>query len=517
MKRNALCLVAAAFLSAPLSGQEAGQPVIRRSAAEWNTAQSLWFASANAAGLTIHPLRDYNIVSAAYHQTSGAYKLQQDGDRDRQMAFNTNGAIQLGKLALWGNFSFSDDMVTGSRYNTNRYEPAYDMPYYVADTLCSDWKKQYYDMSLKAAFPLLPDRLALGADLHYTAKKGAKQIDPRSVVFSYNFSVAPSVTLKLTEQHQLGLNGLYTNLLDRNTFTNSVTFKDQNIFLMKGLGMFSKGVVGGQSSIGMFYYPGHQYGSGLQYGFSGKRNTLLAEINYTTQKIDVFEQPSKPRRRGTTGKSILRAGVQLLRSGSLTQKLSAELSLANTNGIEYVQEYRSDYEINQWVTLAEYIKSTYQKKQATITYDLFATEGDDYRWRAGIQAGYLDRQDEYLAPNARFSTQNTYVEAYGKKNVRLRNRQHLLLGLNLKYNANLSGDYRYAGADTNSPLVTDFYPKDLAYLSANYLRIGGEVDWSLPITAQSTVNIALEWQWEKPTADTASRTYLGTSISYRFP
>jgi hypothetical protein len=516
MKRYGLCLVATFFLSTYMGGQEAGQPVIHRSAMEWNMAQSLWFGSANAAGMTINPLHNYNSVSACYGQSSGDYTLQQEGDNTRNMAFNTNGAIRLGNIALWGNFTFSDDYVGGSSYNTNRYDPEYDMPYYVADSIKSDWKKQYYDMSLKAAFPLLWDRVAFGADIRYTAKKGAKQVDPRSVVFSYGIRVAPSVLVKLTDRHHLGVNGLYKNLLDRNTFTNSVTFQDQSVFIMKGLGEFSKGVIGGQSSIGTFYSPGHQYGGGLQYGFNNGKTSLLADVHYTAQKIDVFETPSKPRRRGTTDKRITSAGIRLMRNGRLTQQLALDAYMANTDGIEYVQEYRSEYDINQWITIAEYIKSVYKKKGLSIAYDLFAGTGSDYLWRAGINAGYVDRQDEYIAPHSLFGTKNAYLEAHGKKNVHIKNKQHLLLGIHLGYNANLSGEYLYAGPDATSPLVTDFYPKDLAYLSADFVKMGCAVDWSLAITAQSTVNIGLEWQWVKPVVETGDRTFIGGSLSYMF-
>jgi hypothetical protein len=512
------CLLAAVVFLLPvyIHGQEEAQFVSTRSALEWNRSQSLWFHSANAAGLAFQPLRNYNIVSAAYSHASGGYKQQQEGDKTRSIAFNTNGALQLGKAALWGDFSFSDDFVTGSTYNTNRYDPAHDMPYFIADANKSDWKKQYYDMGLKASVPLC-NRFALGVHVRYTSQQAAKQLDPRSVVSGYAVSVAPSLLWQLTDRHNIGVSGLYRNSFDRNTFTNSLSRDDQRVYIMKGLGNYATGVVGGSNGLQPFYYPGNRYGGGVQYGYTGDHSSLLIDLNYAGEKIDVFETPTKPRRRGTTNKRTMDETLQWLHTkGALSHKIAIGWHQANTDGTEYIQEYNSAYEINQWITLAEYIKSSYSFQKLSLRYDLYKGTDKDYAWRAGINAQYTSLQDEYIAPNAVFGARNAYAELSAKKNLPL-GASNFLVGMNLGYNRNIDGAYVYTGDNRESLLVTDFYAKDIACLSADYLQAGARVDWSLPIKGKSAVNVGVDWQWTKPaTAEAGDRTFIGADLAYIF-
>jgi hypothetical protein len=325
------------------------------------------------------------------------------------MGFNTNGALLLGKFFLWGDFTFSDGHVTGATYNTNRYEPTPDMPYYVADPNKSDWKKQYYDITLKAALPVWNDRLIVGAEVHYTVKRAAKQLDPRATVHGYGITVKPSVVAKIGSSQHAGISVWYQNAFDRNSFTNSLAYHSEQVYIMKGLGNYSPGVVSGSGGIGVFYYPGNQYGGGLQYNIAGNGKALLLDITYASEKIDVFETPSKPRRRGTTDNTTIAAKLQLIRSGNYTHKITADAGQSATDGIEYVQEYDSRYEVNQWITIAEYVKSNYKRLWASLQYDLFIGNSYDYSWKAGIKNLYSNRQDEYLSPRSVFNAQNNYT------------------------------------------------------------------------------------------------------------
>ncbi|MDR0694232.1 MAG: hypothetical protein LBF81_02905 [Prevotellaceae bacterium] len=514
--KNRLFIPAVCLLSVALYGQGAAQPVTGYSGMELNYAQSLWFHTSNAAGIAVTPLRDYNILSAQYATVAGGYKLQQEGDRNRSMNFNTNGALLLGKFFLWGDFTFSDSHVTGATFNTNRYEPTSDMPYYVADANKSDWKKQYYDMALKAALPVWKDRLVLGAEVHYTAKRAAKQLDPRATVHGYGILIKPSVVAKIANRHHAGASLWYQNTFDRNTFTNSLTYHNEEVYIMKGLGNYSPGVVGGTGGIGVFYYPGNQYGGGLQYGITGNNKALLLDITCATEKIEVFETPTKPRRRGATGNTTIAAKLQLIRSGNYTHKITADAGQSATDGIEYVQEYDSRYEVNRWVTIAEYVKSTYKRLWASLQYDLFMGNRYDYAWKAGIKTRYSSRQDEYLAPRSVFNAQNSYTELSAAKNLVVGAPVKILFGLQLGYNLSMGGEYAYSSAEATSVLVTDFYPQDLSYLTSHYGIIGGSIDASFLIKSPSSINLHLGGQWLKPAGSGSCRFYLNAEVAYIF-
>lgn len=515
MKRY-LFILSACLLPAALCGQEAAHPVTGYSAVELSYAQSLWFHTSNAAGMALTPLRSYNILSAQYAAAAGSYKLQQEGDKNRSVGFNTNGALLLGNFYLWGDFTFSDNHVTGATYNTNRYEPSPDMPYYVADPNKSGWKRQLYDMALKAALPVWKDRLAVGAEVHYAVRRAAKQLDPRATIHGYEIMVKPSAVAKITGSQHAGVSLWYQNAFDRNTFSNSLTSHSEQIYIMKGLGSYSTGVVGGIGGIGVFYYPSSEYGGGLQYGIDGGSNALLLDITCAKEKTEAFEAPSKPRRRGATDNTAIAAKLQLIRNGAYTHKITANVGQSATDGIEYVQEYDSRYEVNRWITIAEYVKSSYSRLWAALQYDLFAGARHDYSWRAGIKTLYSNRQDEYLAPRSIFSAQNSYTELSAAKNFTVGASSKILFGLQLGYKLNIGGEYLYNGAEATSPLVVDFYPKDLNFLTSHYGSVGGNLSWSFAIKSKSSVNFNVAGQWIKPTKATSDRLLITAEAAYIF-
>ncbi|MDR0541888.1 MAG: hypothetical protein LBH19_06710 [Dysgonamonadaceae bacterium] len=503
------------FLPVYLHGQEE-KPVATYGTLELTRTQSLWFGSSNAAGMAITPLHDYNLLEAQYDYTFGDYKQQQSGDKERKAGVNVDGALRLGKFFLWGNFLFSDSYVTGSKYNANRYEQQSDMPYYVADTVLSDWKKQSYDMTCKAAFPL-SNRLILGGEIHYSARKAAKQMDPRSVLYCYAIEVKPALVFGIADNCHAGLNFLYQNAFDRNTFTNSLQYSSERVYMMKGLGNYSVGVVGGVGAISPFYYLIDRYGGGLQYDIAGDFGRLLAEVTYTRQRTDAFEDPAKPRRRGAAQKTEYDGKIQRLKSGTLTHKLVVQATLSATNGIEYLQEYNGDYNVNQWITIAEYVKSTYKQQRLSLAYDLYSGALSDYSWKAGINAAYNNRQDEYISPQAVFNTENVYTELLAAKRFIIGSTSTLHAELNVGYHLNIGGEYLYNGPEPSSVIIRDFFAKDSNYFTAHYLQTGCNLYWSLALKSKSSVNFRLNGQWIKPDQTMAGdRHFASIAIGYIF-
>lgn len=510
------------FLPLCLHGQEEEETIATYAAWELNRAQSLWFGSSNAAGMALTPLRNYNLLEAQYNSISGNYKLQQEGDTDRAAGLNADGALRLGNCYLWGNFSFSDQHLGGSTFNTNRYQPTPSMPYYVADTARSDWKKQSYDMAFKAAFPL-SRRLTLGGEVHYVTRKAAKQLDPRSVIHSYAIELKPAIVFNLSPRHHLGFNLLYQNTFDRNTFTNSLNYNSERVYIMRGLGNYTTAVVGGIGGISPFYYPSHQYGAGLQYHLLKPLQQLLVELTFSRQQTDAFEDPTKPRRRGTAQQTDLDATLQWIKSTpDATHKLLAQASIASAKGIEYLQEYVSQYEINRWITLAEYVKSDYSQQNIALQYDFYRGAPLRYTWKTGLHATYSSQQDEYISPQSLFNARNVYAELLADKQWNPAPGHTLQLGLSAGYKRHLSGEYLYNGPEPTSPIVRQFFAQDLAHLAAHALQTGLRAYYSLALQSDASLNLRLQWQWIKPTenpltdSSTADRHHITAAVAYFF-
>ena len=162
MKRLYILLMAFGLsLPATVSAQEA----VREPQMEMNLARSLWWSSNNAAGMSVMPLSKYSVVGLGYEMTSGDFKLTQDGEKENAVGFGTNGATSVGQTQLWGTFDYRNIVEKDASFITNLYDPHRDMPYYVADEVMSKFKKQSYDLGVKAAFPQLWGFVTPGMDL----------------------------------------------------------------------------------------------------------------------------------------------------------------------------------------------------------------------------------------------------------------------------------------------------------------------------------------------------------------
>ncbi len=464
---------------------------------ELTKAKSLWFNSNNAAGLFVTPLNNFNEVSLNYSLNSGNFKMQQQGDKESNISFNTNGAYRMGDYSLWGNFSFNNQTINDSRFNTTMCSPLRDMPYIVADPVLSKWKQQSYELNFKGASPIYWDLISFGLSADYFANTGAKQNDPRSTNYNYNISVKPGLMFSIAKKHNIGLNFIYNNGFERTVPTNSNNQEDQQVFIMKGLGNYTPGVVGGKGGISTFFYKANLVGGAIQYGINGKFS-LLAEGRYHYKVEDAYQTTSKPERMGTVVQKYINAKLQLMLDGTYTNKLSIAYSDKSSDGIEYVQVIDKSADVQNWVTLAKYIRSNYRLKQANLQYDIFKSRDKGYSWRAGIVGDYSDRLDQYYLPSSTLKAKNIFYGAFAKKDFSLCLKSNLLVGLNLGYNSNISGEYVYNGADPKSIIVQELFIKDAAFLTSSFLKAGAELNFSTLVYKKMALFVKAETTYLKP-------------------
>lgn len=513
---NKASLVCGLLLPFMVQAQEENKPIVNPASIEFSKAKSLWFNTNNAAGLGIIPLTDYSEVSARYIFDKGNYKLQQEGDSENDIQFNANGALRLGETSLWGNFTFSNITTKDSRFNTMLFDPSRDMPYYVADPVSSEWKKQLYDLSLKASSPLLWDRLGLGCELDYTSKTGAKQNDPRSTSYYYSVSARPSLIYKINDRNYFGINGVYENMFERIVPTNSNSQQDQQIFIMRGLGNFSPGVIGGLGGIGTFYYKSNKVGAAVQYGYHSNINILL-DIKGHYKIEDAYQSPSKPQRMGSTEQRFIDGNLQVLTKGSYTSKVTLDYTEKNTDGVEYIQVIDNSYAVQKWVTIDKYIRSNYKFRGASVRYDLFCGNEKGYSWKTGVDGEYSDMADEYYLPKSEFEAENIYASVFVKKNFTLGENRFLLFGVDLGYNSNLGGKFIYNGADPNSIIIEEFYNKDFAHLTSNYYSAGLNFNYSMVVGKSSTaLFVSGDCKFLKPTEGSGNRINTEFSLGFTF-
>lgn len=487
---SALCILSAVCAR----GQEPSARPSTPAQIGMNFARSLWFGSLNAAGMAVDPLGGYNFVSVNYGRTSGDFRSLQRGERETTAAFDTNGAVRIGKWALWGDFSFSRDFWKGAAFNVNLYTLDPDMPYYVADNAVGDWNKQSYDMSLKAAVPLFRDRLYAGVAASYGTYKGARQIDARGVPIGYGIEAAPSLAVRLWHRHIVGAAGFYSDAYESSTFSNTLE-TGRAVYLMKGLGNFTIGNVSGTQGITQYVYPKRGFGFSAQYGYSGVVD-ILAEAYYSLQTTDAIHRPDERQMMGTAKKKKKGASVGFKWGrGESLHGLKLEVCRTDTGGTEYVQELKVDGDgIQRYVTIVSMVMSDYRYRSVRLSYDGFFRGGV---WNAGARAGYSDRTDRYFSPSSSFGYANVYAELYGRREFSLGKAFRLRAGLTAGYNYNLDGGYEFGGSDSGHVLVTGFYPHELSVLASDYLRLNPVFDFTYILKNRDGINISASYGYTR--------------------
>lgn len=473
---------------------------MRQPQIEINQSRSLWFNSNNVAGMGIMPLAKYSIVELGYNMVSGDFKMSQDGENENTVGFGTNGATNIGKTYLWGSFGYKNIVEKDTRFITNLYEPQRDMPYYVADTTLSKFKKQEYDLNVKVAFPQLWDFVTAGCDLEYITRTGAKQRDPRSVTYYLTVSATPSLLFELSENHNIGVNFSYEYLYERSTFNRSDTEVDCPVFIMRGLGNYTSDVVSGSVGIGTFFYKGNRIGGGLQYGYTGGGAfSALLDAQYSYKVEDAFQTPTKAENMGSVKQNLWSGKLQLINDGdSFLHKATLSYSDKQTDGIEYIQILDQSFEVSRWVTLAKYVRSGYAYKEAALDYEIYAKKGTGYSWRAGFNGKYSDKYDEYYLPASALKAENLMFGVYGKKNFELCGKSSLLAGVNAGYNANLSGYYNYSGSYAESRVVREMYANDILFMASDYVKFGAELCFSTLVGARTSFFLQAACQYYSP-------------------
>ena len=507
MKRYFLISVMA--LGIALSAAAQGSTTDYPARVELVKVQSAWFHSSNAAGLSIDPLARYNDLSFGYSLGRGDFRLQPEGNTN-SLDIATSGATSLGRGQVWGSFNYRNLSAKDTRFNTMTLNLEDDLPFIVSDANVSPWKKQRYDMSMKAATPLLGDLAALGISANYFTESGAKQVDPRCTDYEYGITAEPSVVFQFGG-HTLGLTGTYRNGGVREVPVNSNSQQDQVAYILRGLGNYTDAVVGSLSGISTFYYKRNLYGGALQYGFGGRGLKLLAEGGYSYQLVDAFQTPTKPQRMGSTIQQKIFGKAQVLaESETVLSKVTVEGFHRTTDGVEFLQELGVE-----WQTIDKNIRSHYDLWHLALGYDFFRKGEVGYSWMAGVRGAYDEHNDKYILPASEMTYKNVTGELYAKKNWLIGD-VTVLAGLHGAFRKNLGAVYQYGGAEPTSVIILEFYHKDFEYKTAPCWKGGASVNVAFPIGGRTAMFCQLEGDYLKPLYLESKRLFAKLTVGFTF-
>ena len=508
MKRNILISLTALGIAfcAWAQGSKTDYPAM----VELDKIQSAWFNSANAAGLSVDPLAGYSDLAFGYSLGRGDFRSLPEGSTNI-LDISTSGATSLGRGYIWGSFNYKNHSAEDTRFNTMTLNLEDDLPFIVSDTNISPWKKQRYDMSLKAATPLVGELVAFGISANYFTESGAKQVDPRCYDYEYGVTVEPSAAFHFGG-HTVGLSGIYRNGNVREVPVNSNSQQDQTAYILRGLGNFTDAVIGSLSSLGTFYYNRNLYGASLQYGFGGRDLKLLFEGGCTWQMVDVFQTPTKPRRMGSTVQQKISGKAQIIAtSDDFFHKLTVEGFHRTTDGIEFLQELS----VLEWETVARYVRSKYALDHLSLGYDFCRKNDFGYSWMAGVRGSLDDRSDIYLMPASDLKIRNLTGEVFAKKNLQTGS-VSVLGTLRGAYRKNLSGIYEYGGPEPASVIVSEFFKHEFDWARADFWKAGAQLNVAFPLGGRTAMFCQADIDYIKPLTMSGHRLTAAFTVGFTF-
>jgi hypothetical protein len=314
------------------------------------------FFSKDVISQALLPLEQYALVQGTYRYISGDYMVSQDAPRQQDISFYTEGTKRVKKFLLSGSFSYNrinqDSVAYTLRYGLN--EPA---PYYFFASSKGNWEVGKYRLQGIASYPLINNKLSIGAGGVYDAGNAWRSNDPRPEYFFYKVRAEATANYRLLTGHAIGVAG---GIIRENS-DSEIEFRNMDYE---------------QSNLYQQYQTYLQYGYGFAQLISGNRYIRSKTSGWTVQGMydGHFDQ------------------LQLTAKGGYTSRSTTFSKRGNSASLEYRYGYFYEDIINA---------------------DVFAQyEQGNNNWSVGIHYLYHTGQDRQLILNG-----NNYMYTFDKLSI----------------------------------------------------------------------------------------------------
>lgn len=391
----------------------------------------LWFQTNNAAGLTPGGRLDFSELYLGAFVENGKYHRPQQSDKSTDYLFSAKGGLSIGQIYLTGNFNFKQAFDDGMEY-TSVLNPYRGTPYIIADSTGGDWRRQAYDMSVRAASPVWFNCLSVGIGIDLAVERGAKKTDPRPQGNSNQLNVYPSFAF-LFGEHSFGGVYKYRRFREDTDLMLYNAGEHQKLYLLRGLGQYFFETF--NTTQRQRNYTGSGNGGSLQYAYKGERFSAFLSGNYAIYREDtddIDQDRNRPKRIGKLDETEFSGSLNLsLKTSGLLHKLDVQYSSTERKGTEIGQRFaQTDY-----ITVSEAPdRSVCKINRTSAMYQLHTLKYKDaYNWSFGLGGTYEDYSDEYLVAAS-------FIR-YSRINLILNANKNLYLGENGMLQFGLEGNY----------------------------------------------------------------------------
>lgn len=478
-----------------------------------------WINTQNAAGLSVLPMPSLGKTYFAGNIEEGELRRPQQPSTGRTFQFVSERYQSLQNASLYGKFSFRqkwDDDIQWS----DVLDPYRRNPYLVADSIGGNWKKQLYDLELKASTPVNANRsLMIGAGLQYNLGTGARQNDPRPLTYSNEIKLNPGIVWSPSKSLNIGLTGNFGFFKEKISFQASNNEDIHYRYRLAGLGNYYRD----QTISETRYYTGNTYGGSAQVQWEKENLRVLLDAGYSFRKEDAQDGTILPVLYGNFKEDQYHASVDLsLLTGRYTHQWQAGWKSFDGEGQDYHYGKSVNNQLRPLVN-SDVFNSTFYNEGAFHYRWIKDGFQDDYKWMLHASVVYSGMDLRYNEPRSRNTVDaNEYRLAF-TRNLTWKDTKNFIWSVNMALRDCFTHymDYKPSATQTNI-VMNGLVNPDQAWLSSDMFKAGCSVEYRFPMSRNSETSLYVKADagiWKRmnnSNLPNASRNFAGLTIGMTY-
>ena len=479
--RKILTLTALVALSLPLLAQQ------RPSDAHQLTLETLFPSFSrtnNAAGMGLFQPAPGSKTQIRVFDKAGDYHLAQQGESEYGFKFSTLRYDTFSdKLFMRGSFYYSLDREKNRKWS-DVLDPWFSIPYAYGSSIATDYDKHDAALELDLYTAPLWEWLSVGLKTDYRVADVSGMRDPRPRTGLLELQLVPSALVTLGHHH-LGLDFGYGFGKEKLSGLSTIqSYPNLYYYKMKGLDHVD-GAIAAYSGFKRQFVGSRLLGD-LSYDYRTEALDVLVSGGVEYARLDAYGD--KMQSPGSFNYWEYNAQAEAtFRGASLVHNLRLEGRYKDAGANELLQELVSEKDPATWATTETWeTLYTYPniymlgKVDASLSYKLFGGfSGQDYRWSAGVSAGYDGFNKQYHLPYSQFKASALKLGVEGSFRL-LDTRGH-----KVELSAAVKGCKRaepLLSLVEDNLYVEEVLRPDCVYYSKNYVSAGGGLEWQFPFS-----------------------------------
>lgn len=423
-----------------------------------------WLETGNAAGLSAYSFPSAGKTFIGTSQESGSFRRPQEAEQINRLYFQSEKYQRMKNSVIYGGFKFTQQWDKNLEF-TDVLDPYRGTPYIIGDSIGGNWKKQLYELSLKAAtLKLANDKISLGVGLDYKVGSGARHNDPRPLNSSNELSLAPSLIWHLNARNRIGVNGSYRSYKEEVEIeVSSNGGFNYPVYKFMGPGIYMSNIIPASSSFTR-NYKAQGFGGALQYDREGGSWKWLSEAGIFRNQEDVTDGISTPIKAGKLKETIYHIQTAFIyQPRKLVHRLKFNWKQYDREGQEFFTIRESN---DKFESIFSPVLTTALVTESGLKYEIIRPDGENnFISLLYAGAGFSGLDNKYLFPRSRQIADRTQFAIGAKRNWKAGKSNSFLAGFDLGYNSRLSE----STDNINMPNTTNFAAEHVFYPDHGYL------------------------------------------------